>query len=218
VADNVKSRRTYDNRARAEQAGRNRSRIVAAAHDLLVAQGYRATTMAGIAREAGVSVETVYKAFKTKAALVKEAYDVALAGDDQPIPLADRPEMLALVADPDPASKLRRYAAIGRGISVRIGPLVGVLLAGARSGGDPDLEAFAATIDRERLFGANALVTNLAEMGGLRSGLDPAHARDAVWALISPDLYRLLVGDRGWSHADYERWLGDTLVATLTER
>jgi AcrR family transcriptional regulator len=215
MAESVKNRRSYDNRGRAEQARRNRRRIVAAAHELLLSQGYRATTMADIARAAGVSAETVYKAFKTKAALVKTAYDVALVGDDEPVPLAERPEMQALVADPDPVSKLQRYAGIARALGERIGPLVGVLLAGAR-GGDPDLEEFAATIDRERLFGATAIVGHLADFGGLRDGLDRDQARDTVWTLISPDVYRLLVVERGWSHDTYEHWLGDALVAALT--
>lgn len=214
--DTVKPRRRpYDNRARADQARRNRRRIVDAAHGLLLAQGYRAATMAAVAREAGMSVETVYKAFKTKAALVKETYDVVLAGDDELVPFAERPEIQALIADPDPANKLRRYAAVTRAMGERIGPLVSVLLAGARSGGDPDLEAFAATTDRERLAGVSALVGHLAESGALRPGLPRDRARDAIWALISPDLYRLLVVDRGWSHTAYEHWLGDTLIATI---
>jgi AcrR family transcriptional regulator len=216
VDETVKTRRTYDNRARAGQARRNRRRIVDAAHRLLLAQGYRATTMAGIAREAGVSVETVYKQFKTKAALIKETYDVALAGDDEPIPLADRPVYQALLADPDPAGKLRRYAAVARGISERTGPLMGVLLAAARSGGDPELEAFAATTDRERLIGATIIVGHLASSGALRPGLDQDRARDIVWSLISADVYRLLVVDRGWSLTAYETWLGETLITTLT--
>jgi AcrR family transcriptional regulator len=215
MADSVKNRRSYDNRGRTEQALHNRRRILAAAHELLLAQGYRATTMADIGRAAGVSVETVYKAFKTKAALVKAAYDVALVGDDEPIPLGERPEYQALFTDPDPVSKLRRYAAIARMVSQRIGPLIAVLMAGARSGGDPDLEALAATTDQERLIGATALVTHLDAAGGLRRGLDPDRARDTVWALISPDLYRLLVIDRAWSHDDYEHWLADTLIAAL---
>jgi AcrR family transcriptional regulator len=215
MADTVKNRRSYDNRGRTEQARHNRQRILAAAHELLLAQGYRATTMADIARAAGVSVETVYKAFKTKATLVKAAYDLALVGDDDPIPLVERPEYQALFADPDPVSKLRRYAGIARMVSERIGPLIAVLVAGARSGGDPDLEALAATTDQERLIGATAFVTHLGATGGLRPGLDPDRARDTVWALISPDVYRLLVLDRAWSHDDYEQWLADTLIAAL---
>lgn len=215
MADTVKNRRSYDNRGRTEQARQTRQRILVAAHELLLAHGYRATTMADIGRAAGVSVETVYKAFKTKATLVKAAYDLALVGDDEPIPLAERPEYRALFTDPDPASKLRRYAAIARGISERIGPLIAVLVAGARSGGDPDLEALAATTDRERLIGATHLIAHLEATGALRPGLDPDRARDTVWTFNSPDVYRLLVLDRAWSHDDYERWLADTLTAAL---
>lgn len=213
--ENVKTRRAYDNRSRAEQARRTRRRVLAAAHEQLLDHGYRATTMSQIAAAAGVSVETVYKSFGTKAALVKEAYDVALVGDDEPVPLIERPEMKALIADPDPAGKLRRYAAIARTLDERIGPLVSVLIAGARSG-DPDLEALAETTDRERLAGATAIVGHLDECGGLRPGLDRDRARDAVWVLISPDVYRMLVVERGWSLDEYERWLADMLVATVT--
>jgi AcrR family transcriptional regulator len=215
MADTVKNRRGYDNRGRAEQARHNRRKILDAAHELLLAQGYRATTMAGISRAAGVSVETVYKAFRTKATLVKAAYDLALVGDDEPIPLVERPEYQALFTDPDPVAKLRRYAAIARMVSERIGPLIAVLMAGARSGGDPDLEALAATTDQERLIGATAIIAHLDATGGLRPDVDRDRARDTVWALISPDLYRLLVLDRAWSHDDYEHWLADTLIAAL---
>jgi AcrR family transcriptional regulator len=213
--EQARARRAYDNRGRAEQARRGRRQILGVAHDLLLAQGYRATTMADVARGAGVSVETVYKAFGTKAALAKAVYDVALVGDDEPVPLAERPEIQAMIADPDPASKLRRYAALARALAERTGPLTGVLLAGARSGGDPDLEAFAATIDGERLIGATGVVRNLTATAGLRPGLDPDQARDLVWALISPDLHRMLVVERGWSSDAYERWLGEALVASL---
>lgn len=215
MADTVKHRRSYDNRGRTEQARLTRQRILAAAHELLLDHGYRATTMADIGRASGVSVETVYKAFKTKATLVKAAYDQALVGDDEPVPLVDRPEYQAFIAEPDPAAKLRRYAAIARGISERIGPLMAVLAAGARSGGDPDLEALAATTDRERLIGATHLAAHLEATGALRPGLDPDRARDTVWMLNSPDVYRLLVLDRGWSHDDYEHWLADTLTTAL---
>jgi len=215
VTENVKPRRAYDNRGRAAQARQTRRRVLAAAHELLLEHGYGATTMSRIAAAAGVSVETVYKSFGTKAALVKEAYDVALVGDDEPIPLAERPEFQALLGDRDPAGKLRRYAALARAVGERISPLASMLLAGAHSGGDRDLEALAEMADRERLAGVTALVGHLDESGGLRPGLDRDRARDAIWTLISPDVYRMLVVERGWSLDDYERWLADTLVATI---
>ena len=108
--------------------------------------------MADLAAEAGVSVPLLYKVFGTKPQLVKRVYDVLLAGDMDPVPVAERPALQALVADPDPRGKLARYAALGRAMSERAGPLVSSLLAAARAG-EPELRAFAATIDRERLAG-----------------------------------------------------------------
>ena len=90
------------------------------------------------------------------------------------------------------------------------------MLLGSR-GADADLDEFARTIDRERLTGAGCFVADLASGGGLRRGLDPDRARDVLWALISPEMYRLLVVRRGWPLDGYERWLveaiGDALLS-----
>lgn len=209
-----KPRRVYDNRRRAEQARATRRRVLAAAHDLLLAEGYAGTTMAGIARAANVSVESVYKGFGSKAALVKELYDVTLAGDDEPIPIAQRPEFKALAAEPDPRRKLAHYAALAHVLVGRVGPLLAVLLAGAR-GGDPELREFAATVNRERLLGATGVVRHVADVGALRPGLDVDRARDIVWTLISPEVHDLLVVARGWSLDDYETWLAQALADAL---
>ena len=170
--------------------------------------------MADLAAQAGVSVPLLYKVFGTKAQLVKRVYDVLLAGDVDPVPVAGRPALQALAADPDPRGKLARYAALGRSMSERAGPLVGVLLAAARAG-EPELATFAATIDRERLAGATALAAHLAEGGFLAPGLVVERARDLIWLHTAPDTYRLLVLERGWSLDEYERWLAASLAAAL---
>ena len=121
----------------AEQVLQARRRILDAAYRLFLDLGYAGTTMAGVAGAAGVSVETVYKSFGTKAALAKKVWDATLVGDDQPVPLARRPEFGAVSDEPDPRRKLAGYAAVGRLLFERLGPLVGVLLEGAGSG---DLE------------------------------------------------------------------------------
>jgi hypothetical protein len=139
---------------------------------------------------------------------------VLLAGDVDPVPVARRPAIRALAADPDPRGKLARYAAISRAMAERAGPLVGVLLAAARAG-ERDLQAFAATIDRERLAGATALATHLAEAGALAPGLTVERARDLIWLHTAPDTYRLLVLERGWTLDDYERWFAASLAANL---
>jgi AcrR family transcriptional regulator len=170
--------------------------------------------MADVAAEAGVSVPLLYKVFGPKPQLVKRIYDVLLAGDVDPEPVAERPALQALAADPDPRGKLARYAALGRAMAGRAGPVVSALLAAARAG-EPELRAFAATIDRERLAGASALATHLAECGALAPGLGVDRARDLIWLHTAPDTYRLLVLERGWVLDDYERWLATSLTAAL---
>jgi AcrR family transcriptional regulator len=211
------NRRAYDNTRRSEQARLTRSRVLHAARDLFVERGPAAVTMRDVATHAGVSAETVYKTFGTKAALIKEVYDITLAGDEEPIPMIERPEIRAVFAATTPREKVAHYAAAARQVGERLGPLLSRLLAAARSG-EPDLVDFLATTNQERLAGTGAIVGHLAETGGLRAGLDPDRARDIVWTLISPEVYELLVGDRGWSHDEYERWLAQALAEAVTER
>jgi AcrR family transcriptional regulator len=210
-------RRVYDNTSRAEQARLTRRRVLDAARELLVERGPAAVTMRDVATRAGVSVETVYKTFRTKVALIKDVYDVALAGDDEPVPMIDRPEHQAVFAASTPRDKIARYAFVARRVGERVGPLLAKLLAAAR-GGDPDLLRFRETINQERTFGAGTFVRHLAETGGLRVDIEPDRARDIVWTLISPEVYELLVVDRGWSPDEYEQWLAQTLTDALAAR
>lgn len=210
-------RRPYDNAGRAEQAAANRRKVLTAAHRVLVERGYANTTINAIAAEARVSREMIYKAFGSKPALVKGLYDIHLVGDDEPRTLNARPEWEAMMAEESARGVLLRYATIVRGLYERLGPLLGVLLLAARSG-EPDLKAFGDETDQQRLMGAGRIVDAVAERDNLRTGLDRARATDIVWALNSPDVYQLLRGARGWSHDDYENWLGRSLVDALLER
>jgi AcrR family transcriptional regulator len=210
-------RRAYDNTRRTEQAAANRRRVLAATHRVLIERGYAATTVNAIAAEAKVSREMIYKAFGSKLALVTRLYDVRLIGDDEERPLVERPEWAAMMAEPSAGTLLLRYAAIVRDLYERLGPLLGVLLLAARSG-EPDLTAFGADTDRQRLAGAGRVVDAVVERGGLRGGLDRERAIDVVWTLNSPDVYQLLRGGRGWSHDEYEDWLGRSLVDALAAR
>jgi AcrR family transcriptional regulator len=206
--------RAYDNARRAAAARLTEQRVVETAQRLLLERGYAGLAMADLAAEAGVSVPLLYKVFGPKPQLVKRIYDVLLAGDVDPEPVAERPALQALAADPDPRGKLARYAALGRAMAERAGPLVSALLAAARAG-EPELRAFAATIDRERLAGASSLATHLAECGALSPDLAVDRARDLIWLHTAPDTYRLLVLERGWALDDYERWLATSLTAAL---
>jgi AcrR family transcriptional regulator len=206
--------RPYDNSRRAEQARATRRRVVDAARGLLLAQGYAATTIPQVAKAAGVSAETVQKGFGTKAALAKAVYDVTLVGDDEPVPLRDRPEFQAVIAETDPARKLAAYAIVGRVLWERLGPLMAVLVQGAQAG-EPDLVAFVATVRRESYLGASGLVADLAERGALRPDLTVEQARDELWLLIQPELWLLLLNERGWSLDAVQAWLTRTASAAL---
>ncbi|WP_214402909.1 TetR/AcrR family transcriptional regulator [Pseudonocardia lacus] len=199
---------TYDNSTRAAAAAATRTKVLAAARDAFLARGYAATTIRGIARTAGVSQETVYKRFGNKARLLKDVYDVAMAGDEEAAPVSARPEAVAVRDADSPAEAVAAYAALCRGLTARAGGLMRIV-AGAR-GGDPDLDAFVAAVDAERLKGADLVARLWADRGWLRPGLDSQHARDVIWTLNSPDVW-LLLTQRGWSLADYESWIATGL-------
>ena len=203
--------RGYDSPLRREQARQTRRRILDATYRLLLDQGYPATTMAAVAAAAGVSAQTVYKAFGSKAALVKQVYDVTLVGDDEPVPFAERPEVRAAYAETEPRAFLARYAGLGRMLMDRLGPLLAVLLAGARTG-DPELATFLETLNGERLIGTGMVARRLEELGGLRPGVTVEQARDAIWTLNSIEVWSLLVRERGWSADAYEEWTGRAMA------
>jgi len=206
--------RAYDSPLRREQAAATEQRILRAAYDLLVSDGYGGTTMAAVAARAGVSVQTVYKAVGSKPALVKRVYDVTLVGDDEPVPFAQRPEVQAAYAEVDPTLFLAAYAGLGKLLNTRLSPLLSILLAGARTG-DPDLVAFAATTDGERLVGASMVARRLEGLGALRPGLTVDEARDLVWTINSPEVWHLLVERQGWTADAWEAWVTRALVASV---
>lgn len=170
--------------------------------------------MTAIAARAGVSPTLLYKTFGTKAALAKRLYDVTLLGDHEPVPLSARPEIAAIIAEPDPRRKIAQYVSLARTIIERLGSLDATLRAGAAAG-DPELAALVEVTDRERLTGARALARHLAAVGELREGLTVERAADMVWTLLSPGLTLRLTGDRGWSFDASAAWLTDQLGFAL---
>jgi AcrR family transcriptional regulator len=206
--------RPYDNASRLRSSRTRQVRVAEITARLLVERGYAATTMADIATAAGVSIPWLYKVFGPKPKLVKRTYDVLLAGDPDPLPMSQRPAFVALAAETDPRRAVDRYAAIARELSSRAGPLAASLLAAADNG-DPDLAELAATMKRERLMGATAFTDHLARLAALRPDRAPEEARDTVWTLISPEVYRLLVLDCGWTDDRYEQWLAESLTGSL---
>jgi AcrR family transcriptional regulator len=207
-------KRDYRSDLRAAQARETRRTIVAAATELFVTQGYGATTVDAIAAAAGVSRKTVFAAVGGKADVLKLALDWAVAGDDEPMALAERPDVSALLTGEDPGTLLDGWATVLVGIDRRVAALHEALHTAA------DSDAGARTVleqsDRERLTGAREVISRLRGLDALAPDLTPAHAADIAWLLADPALYSRLVQRRGWSPARFERWLASTLRAQLT--
>ena len=206
--------RRYSTALRTEQTALTRRRILDAAGRLFVERGYFGTTLGAVAQAAEVSVQTVYNVVGGKAALLKAVYDVTLAGDDEPVPMSERPAFRAVGDAPTARACLVAYAGLGRSLSERLLPLVTVMLAQAAAG-DEDLAAFVATIEGERAVGTGQVATHVAERFGLRDGLDVDAAADILWTLTSPDLADRLVTRRGWGWDRFEGWLGTTMGDAL---
>lgn len=209
--------RAYVSQVRAEAAAETRRRILDAAEREFLEAGYHASTMTSLARAAGVSPQTIYDAVGRKAVVLKAVYDVLLAGDDEPIAMSARPEFKRTLAQRTPAATLRAYAAMGRLIVSRVGPIVGTVLAEG-AGADTDLRDFLAAIDQERRMGNTALVRHIADRFGLPNGLSLDTAIDHVWTLTAMDVADRLVRRCGWTWDQYERWLGTQLAAGFTSR
>jgi AcrR family transcriptional regulator len=212
VKDEVEGTRPYRSTLRADQARATRRRVRDAADALFLQRGYVATSMDDIAKAAGVSRQTVFSAFGSKANLLKEAFDVRLAGDDEPVALAERPEARRILAATDPAALLRAQADFFIVTTLRVLPLWPSMLAGAAT--DAACADVLAFFDRGRLEGPGEIVDVLAERGQLRKGLSRKRGKEAMYLLTNPNVLHDAL-DRGWSVRDLQRWLGDCLVAVL---
>jgi AcrR family transcriptional regulator len=198
---------------RAEKAQANRQRMRAAAQTLFASRGYSATSMQAIADEAGMAVQTLYFTFGTKRALLSELLDVAVAGDDEPVPTLERPRVLAAIDNPDPVVQLHELAGIAREIYERVAPVLQVVAHAAP--GDPEIHELWMTNNAQRAVVMERFITALAGKTPLREGLDTAMAIDVALALQSPELYQFLTVRRGWSPARWEQWTADALVTQL---
>jgi AcrR family transcriptional regulator len=203
----------YTSQVRDEQARRTRRAIVTAAHDLFVAQGYWATTIDEIAAAAHVSRRTVFNSVGGKVALLKLALDWAIVGDDEPIALADRPAIKAILAESDPRKALMLWVQTVADVAARTAPLGEVLIAAADI--DPAAAQLLAEASRNRMLGATVFIRFIGSLDGLAAGTTEQRAAELCWALTDGHLYRQLAGQRGWSTADFNRWLYDSLAAAL---
>ncbi len=206
------SARSDDGNARQARTRLARRAVVVAARELFLERGYPATTIEAISDRSDVPPATVYRLFSSKLGILKALLDVSIGGDDEAVEVLDRPDTRAALADADPEARLSGFVHIAVAVNTRTLPIYRILASAA--GSDPDAAALLSDLTRQRDEGQGKVARSLARAGALRPGLGAREAADIVHALLSPELYQLLVADRGWTPERYEQWL----VALLADQ
>jgi AcrR family transcriptional regulator len=209
-------KRPYDNSRRQGQVRANRLRVIEAAKALFIAHGYPATTLEAIADAADTSLPTLYRLFSSKRALLKDVLDVSFGGDDQPVAFAERPEVRAASAEPDPQALIDAFAHIMRDFMERSSGIMRVLATASQV--DPEAAQLMDDIRRQRHTGQSRIVAALSERGVLSPDLQISEAVDMTYAILSPDVHHILTAERGWSADQYEQWLARSLSALLVSK
>ena len=210
-------KRRYDGSRRQAQTSQLRLEVADAARRLFIERGFAATTIGHVAAAAGVSQQFIYAGFGGKRGLLTKVVDWALVGDDEPIPMAQRPSIIAIQREPTISGKCALHARHVRLLAPRVSPLLQMVRAAADA--DPDARSIYETGEEQRHTGATLLVANLRTAGDLRAGLTDAQAADAIWALTPDVLWTALVTRRRWSDDDFEFWYaGEVAAAVLDDR
>lgn len=217
MVDEVKTgqRRPYRSAVRQDAARRTRRAVVAAAAELFVAHGYARTSLAAIAAAAGVARPTVFAAFGSKAALLRQVLDQALVGDDEPVPVASRPWFAPVWQARTPAAVLDAYATV----CTLIGERAAAVFEAVRRAADdaPEAAELWVTLQQNRQAGARMVLEHVRRVGDLRAGLDMERAVDILWFWNDPAHHAALVGERGWSPDEYRDWLSARMQESLLE-
>jgi AcrR family transcriptional regulator len=207
----VKSTRSYNSSGRREQARRTREAVLDTAQRLFLEEGYAATTIASIARGAGVSVETIYKAFGGKAGLVKEIYERGLGGRGS-TPAYERSDAMR-EQESDPWTIMQKWGVLTAEVAAEVTPIR--LLIRSAAIAEPAIALLLDEIDQERLERMHHHAKFLKERGYLREGVSLAEATDILWTCSSAELYELLVMKRGWPRRRFAGYVTDFMIATL---
>lgn len=199
----------------ADKARQTRRRITSAAHDLFTEHGYGATTLQDVADRAGVAVQTIYFTFGNKRSLLKEVVDSSIAGDDQPVATMDRAWFRDALAAGDAPALLKQLIAGTGQIIGRVAPVIDMVRTAAAA--DPEIAQLWPQDTDPRYTVHLAAATALVGKPGARPGVSAQHAADVLYGVLSPELYRLYVRDRGWTPATWERWAYQTLCCQLCD-
>ncbi|MGW3766349.1 TetR/AcrR family transcriptional regulator [Actinomadura verrucosospora] len=198
---------------RAERSRRTRAKVIEAARELFVAQGYGATSLQEVADRAGVAVQTVYFVFGTKRALFKDVVDVSIAGDAEPVATLEREWFRAACAAPTAAVQLREHVCGTVEILGRVAPIMSMIAAAGAA--DPQIAAQWPDGPDPRYTVQRAAAEALVGKPDARPGVSAELAADLLFGLLSPQLYLLFVQDRGWAPDAWEEWVHATLAAQL---
>jgi len=209
----VNPKRAYASAVRQETARQTRQRILDAARELFLSRGYVATSVDAIANAAGVAKPTVFAAVGSKRVVLERLRDLALAGDDEPVPVAHRPWYREALEASDPHRVLRLHARNVTRIAQRVAALDLVLERAA--GADPDLTEVWGRAEQSRRIGAGYIVDAVRQTSRLRPGLTRERAIDILWTLTGTGIYDRLTVQSGWSNARYETWLADLFTSQL---
>jgi AcrR family transcriptional regulator len=216
MAEPVKAKRRYDSPRRRAQAAATRRDILEAAQRLLERRGYAATTMEAIAAEAGVALKTVYLGFETKSGLLRALWNHLLRGGRDDVAVAQQQWYRQVVEEPDPERQLRLGARNSRVVKLRIAALLEVIRSAAPI--DPDIAALWHRIQTEFHANQRVIVERLNDKNALSPTLDVDRATDILWTINHPNLWQLLVDERGWTPEQYEQWCADLACSQLLKR
>jgi AcrR family transcriptional regulator len=209
----VKARRRYDARGRREQAGRSRDNAIEAAERRFLRDGYASTTIAAIADDAGVSVDTIYKSFGGKAGLIRAIRARALLGEGT-VAAEQRSDALH-TRQRDPRKIIQGWGVLTTEVVPRAAPIL--LLVRDAAATDPELRRLLEELDADRLRRMTENARRLHEGGHLRKGLTVARAAEVLWTYSSPELYELLVLRRAMPIQDYGRFVADAISAAVLD-
>ena len=209
----VKAKQAEGGRHRQARTRLARRAVIDTARTLFLERGYAATTIDAISDRSDVPAATVYRLFPGKLGILTAVLDTSIAGDDEGLAVEDRPNVAALAAEPDPGTQLLGFAGISVAINTRSADVYRIL--GSAAGSDAETAALLSEYTRRRDAGQGQIASLLARSRALRPGLKERDAADIIHALMSPELYRLLVIDRGWTPGRYEEWLAEALAAQL---
>ena len=207
----VKGNRRYDSSGRQAQAQRNRAAILDVARSHFLANGYAATTITAIAQQAGVSVETIYKAFGGKAGLVRAIYEQGLQGAGA-VHAYERSDAMR-ERETDPRTIMRNWGHLTAEVAAEVTPIRLLIRSAAAS--DPDIAALLRDNEADRLKRMRHHARFLADRGYLRAGITVSHAADVLWTCSSAELYELLVLQRRWPHPRFADFISDIMIGSL---